>query len=258
MALGSRPACGQPYPGLTPAPSTTDEAKLHGLANQREIVERIGIAFAAERRSDWGAAVAELQRVISLGPLEPQASTAFYDLGVAQSGLREYDAAAKSFQDAIARDPGFLAARANLVTVRILSGDLPAARIAADTFLTAAPQSARALYTRGVVALRSGDGVTALADFKSLTSSDPAYAVAHYDLALAERELGRFDDAERELRTATALAPNYARAHLALGAVLLHEGKRDAARKAFDDAASIPGDLGIKSLAVSLRDSIVR
>ena len=88
--------------------------------------------------------------------------------------------------------------------------------------------------------------------------SHPAYAVAHYDLALAERELGRYDDAERELRTATALAPNYARAHLALGAVLLHEGKRDAAREAFDDAANLPGDLGIKNLAVSLRDSIVR
>ncbi len=239
-------------------PRTTDAAVLHRLAEQREIVERIRIAFDAERRADWNAAIPELERALVLHPAEPQASTAYYDLGLARAGLADYDGAQSAFGEAITRDSGFLAARANLVTVLLLRGDLAGARVAADAFVAAAPESARALYARGIVALRAGDAATALGDFKRLSSSDPAYAVAHYDLALAERELGRYDDAERELRTATALAPNYARAQIALGAVLLHEGKRGEARAAFDAAAGVADDVIVKNLALSLRDAIVR
>ncbi len=200
----------------------------------------------------------EFTRAIALHPLEPQASTAFYDLGLARAGSADLDAAAAAFAEAIARDPGFLAARANLVTVQLRRNDLAAARRTADAFIAVAPESARALYARGIVALQTGDARTALADFRKLLVHDPRYAVAHYDLALAEQKLGAYPDAERELREAISLAPAYARASLALGAVLLHEGKRDDARAAFDAAARSANDLALHNLAISLRDAIVR
>ncbi|MGP6159533.1 MAG: tetratricopeptide repeat protein [Vulcanimicrobiaceae bacterium] len=249
-------ACAQPYPSVTPVPRTTDAAALHELARSREIDERIRIGFAAEQRGDWPAAAPEFERVMALEPPEPQGSTALYDLALAQAGTGSLDAAAASLRDAIARDPGFLAARANLVGVELMRGDLPAARAAADAFVAVAPAAARALYARGLVALRSGDAATARRDFATLLSHDPAYAVGHYDLALAETQLGNLSEAERELRAALGLAPEYARARVALGAVLLREGKRDEARSTFDEAARLAPDLALRNLAASLRDAI--
>jgi tetratricopeptide (TPR) repeat protein len=246
----------QPYPGVTPVPRTTDAAVMHELARQREIDERIRLGFAAETRGDWEAARAEFEHVVSLAPPEPAGSTAWYDLALAQAGSGALDEAAVSFNAAISRDPGFLAARANLIGVELMRGDLAAARAAADAFVALAPEAARALYARGLVALRSGDAATARRDFGTLLSRNPAYAIGHYDLALAETQLGELTEAERELRAALAAAPAYARARVALGAVLLREGKRDEARETFDQAARLASDAALRNLAVSLRDAI--
>jgi tetratricopeptide (TPR) repeat protein len=246
----------QPYSGVTPIPRTTDAATLHALANRREITERIRIGFRDEMVGRWADAASEFQRAIALDPPEPQGSTAHYDLGLALARTNDYDGAATAFEAAIASDPGFLAARANLVTVCLLAGKEAAARTAADAFASAAPDSARALYARGIAALRSGDATTALAAFGTLSKDDPQYAVAHYDIALAEQQLGALADAERELRAAIALSPAYARARIALGAVLLREGKKDEARLAFDAAAQASQDATLRNLATSLRDAI--
>lgn len=246
----------QPYPGVTPAPRTTDPAKLRAYATAREITARIALAFSDESRSDWNGAAAELERAIALHPAEPQGSTALYDLGIARAQLQQFDAAETAFAKAIVLDPGFLAARANLVTVQLMRGDLDAARRSADAFVAAAPDSARALYSRGIVALRAGDPATALGDFKRLLGFNPGYALGHYDLAIAELKSGRSAEAERELRTAIALAPDYARAMLALGAVLLRENRRTEAKAEFDAAARVSQDVALRGLATSLRDAI--
>ena len=86
--------------------------------------------------------------------------------------------------------------------------------------------------------------------------ANPAYAVAHYDLALAEERLGRYDAAERELRAALALAPTYARAQLALGVLLLRQGRRAEARVAFAQATRDATDPVLQNLAAAMRDSI--
>ena len=120
-----------------------------------------------------------------------------------------------------------------------------------------APDSARSLYSRGIVALRTGDALTAREDFGKLLRNNASYAVAHYDLALAEERLGRYDSAERELRTALSLAPAYARARFALGVVLLREGEHDAARNEFAQATiEAAGDPALQNIAASARDSI--
>lgn len=248
----------QPYPDVTPIPTTTNAARMHAFASDREIVERIRRGVAALDRRDDAAASREFARVGTLHPHEPQASTALYDLGIALAHLGELDASVAAFSDAIVRDPGFLAARANLITVHLRRGDLPAARSAADALVAIAPESSRALYARGLVALRAGDAQTARADFSKLAASDPRYAIAHYDLALAEIKLADYAAAERELGIAIVLSPTYVRARLALGSVLLREGKRDDARANFDAAARIASDVALHNLAVSLRDAIVR
>ena len=247
----------QTYAPSTPMPRTTSVPELRAFATQREVEERFKIGLDAEARGDWKGAVAEFDRIVTLNPPEPKGSTAQYDLAIAYANLQRNDDAARALRAAIARDSGFLAAMANLIAVDLARGDLPEARRIADRYVTLAPDSARALYSRGLVALQSGDATTAREDFGKLLGRNPSYAVAHYDLALAEERLGRYDAAERELNSALALAPAYARARFALGVVLLREGEHAAARNAFARAtADASGDPALANIAAAMRDSI--
>lgn len=257
FAASAPHARAQMYPSARPVPRTTSVPALRAMAVQREIVERFHLGLDAEQRGDWQAASAEFERIVALQPAEPQNSTARYDLAIAYANLHRLDDAARQFQDAIARDPGFLAAMANLIAVDLNRGDLRDARAVADRFVAAAPDSARALYERGLVALRSGDNATAQNDFGKLLHANPSYAVAHYNLGLAQANANRYDSAEREFGLALDLAPGYARARFALGTILLREGKRSQARVAFDMVAGdAAGDPALRNLAVAMRDAI--
>lgn len=251
-------AISQTYPSVNrPVPRTTSAPALHALAQQREVHERFRIGLDAEQRRDWNAAAAEFERIVALHPPEPQFSTAHYDLGIAYANLQRLDDAARAFQSAIDGDPGFLAAMANLITIDLARRDVRGARAIADRFLRAAPDSARGLYSHGIVALQSGDYAAAQRDFGQLVQNDPQYAVAHYNFGLAQVRLGQYVSAEHEFGVALALAPDYARARFALGTVLLREGKRAEARAAFDRVAKdTSGDPALQNLAVSMRDAI--
>lgn len=247
----------QTYPLRTPVPATTSVPQLQNLATAREIEERFRLGLDDEAHGRWKDAAGEFERIVALAPPEPKGSTARYDLAIAYANLGRNDDAARQLRAAIALDPGFLAAMANLVAVELARGDLRAARAVADRYVALDPQSARALYSRGIVALRDGDAATARADFGKLLHQNPSYALAHYDLALAEERLQHYDAAERELRAALALAPTYARAQFALGAVLLHTGRRREARDAFAQASrDAVADPALQNIAAAMRDSI--
>jgi Flp pilus assembly protein TadD len=257
VSAAATPGVAQTYSSPSPVPRTTSVPALRAVAVRREIEERFTLGLVAEARGDWAAAAPEFERIVALRPGEPQGSTAHYDLAIAYANLRRNDDAARELRAAIVLDPGFLAAMANLVAVDIARGDLREARVIADRYVTLAPDSARALYSRGIVALRSGDAATAREDFGKLLHANPSYAVAHYDLALAEERLGRYDAAERELHSALSLAPSYARARFALGVVLLREGDHAAARNAFAQATlDAAGDPALQNIAAAMRDSI--
>jgi Flp pilus assembly protein TadD len=255
----SAPAGAQVYAPGTPAPRTTSVPAMRALATAREVEERFRIGLEDQADGKWSASALEFARIVQLHPSEPKGSTAYYDLGIAYAHLDRNAEAATAFRSAIQIDREFLAAMANLISVDIAAGDLKEARAVADRYVTIAPDSARAVYSRGIVALQTGDAATARTDFGKLLSLDPAYAVAHYGLALAEERLRSYGEAERELRTALALAPNYARAEFALGVVLLAQARRPQARDAFARACQLStGDPALSNLAASMRDSITR
>jgi Flp pilus assembly protein TadD len=254
--LPTAPALSQNYPSQ-PLPTTTALPALRSQASAREVHERFRIGIDALERRDYARAEPEFGRIVSIRPPEPQTSTASYDLAIAQAGLGKNDEAAASLRAAIALDPGFLAAMANLVAVDLRRGDLREARSVADRFVAAAPDSARALYSRGLVALRANDIATAKDDFSRLLRNDPQYALAHYDLGVAEARNGDYAAAERDFETSLRLAPAYALARFALGTILLRQGDRVAARSAFDRAArDAQSNASLYELAVQMRDAI--
>lgn len=219
--------------------------------------ERFRLGLLAQQHGEWAQSAAEFERILALAPPEPQFSTAAYDLGIAYANLHRFAAAAQQFRAAIARDPGFLAAMANLVAVDLSRGDIAEARAVADRFAAAAPDSARALYSQGIAALQAGDSAAAERSFSTLLRNDPQYAVAHYDLGVTQARMTHYASAQREFQIALDLAPSYARARFALGTVLLREGKRVQAREAFDRVVrDANGDPALLNLALSMRDAI--
>lgn len=240
-----------------PVPQTTSIPALHAQAAMRAIVEHFHRGLAAMNERDWDRANTEFDAVLRLSPPEPQGSTAAYDAGIAEAHLGRYDDAARDFRAAVARDPAFLAAMANLIAVDLRRHDVAEARAIANRFVTLAPDSARAHYSRGIVALAAGDLQTARDDFSQLLKNDPRYAVAHYDLGITEERSGHFAAAQTEFSAALQLAPAYARARFALGTVLLHNGDRSGARLAFDRAArDASDDPSLRDLAIQMRDAI--
>ncbi len=240
-----------------PQPATTSLPALHAQGTMRLMVERFHRGTAAFEAKNWARAIGEFQAVLASNPPEPQGSTAAYDLGVAQAHLGRNDDAAASFRMAIAKDPGFLAAMANLVATDLLRNDITEARKVADRFVSLAPDSARAHYSRGLAAIAGNDFAAARDDFSQLLKADPRYAVAHYDLGIAETHLGSYAAAATEFNAALALSPSYARARFALGTVLLHNGEKAAAREAFDRAArDAADDPSLRGLATEMRDAI--
>lgn len=242
-------AFAQSYPDMHPIGRSTAAPVLRAAAERREIHERFLIGIQALQSREYGHAAAEFKRILSLHPAEPQGSTAHYNLALAYAGSRRLDAAGRELQDAITLDPQFLAAFANLVAIDIMRGDLAGARTVAQRFLLIAPDSARALYARGFVALRTNDAKVAAQDFGKLLQSNPSYALGHYNLGLAEIQLQRYDIAERELQASLTLAPDFARARFALGTVLLKQGRRSEARVAFSQVLQSSNDISLRNLA---------
>ena len=250
-------ASAQQYGTHTPIPKSTSLPALRASAQAREVKTRFAIGLAADAQNDWANAAPEFERILQLMQTEPEHSTAAYDLARAYAGLHRYDEAAQSLKAAIAGDPQFLAAYANLISVDLLRGNLSEARTYANRFVALAPDSARALYSRGLAALQSNDGAAAIADFGKLLQSNPSYAVAHYDLGIAETQISHIEEAQREFETAVRLAPSYARAQFALATVLLKEGRRPQARVALEAAIrDSQSDPALHNLATALRDEI--
>ena len=240
-----------------PVPATTSIPALRAQAVMRAIVERFHRGLTAMNESRWADARTEFAAVMDLHPPEPQGSTAAYDEGLAQTHLGRYDDAARAFRAALARDPAFLAAMSNLVAVDLQRNDVAEARAIANRFVSLAPDSARAHYSRGLAALAGNDLATARDDFSQLLKNDPRYAVAHYDLGITEVRLGEYSAAVTEFNAALTLAPAYARASFALGTVLLHNGDRPGAREAFDRAAHYAiDDPSLRDLAIEMRNAI--
>lgn len=257
LLIGGAEATAQTYSPAAPAPRTNDPQQMRAAAFAREVHERFGLGLNAEARGQWDEAASEFERIVQLHPAEPAGSTAHYDLGIAYANANRNADAAREFRAALDGDPQFLAAMANLISVDIARNDLREARAIADRFQQIAPDSARALYSSGVVALRAGDMSRARTDFGRLLRSDPSYAVAHYDLGIAQCALGQYPAAEQEFALALDLSPTYARARFALGTVLLRQGRRPEARAAFAQAATdASNDPVLRNLADSMRDSI--
>ncbi|MGH9870646.1 MAG: protein kinase domain-containing protein [Candidatus Polarisedimenticolia bacterium] len=145
-------------------------------------------------------------------------------LDLARSG-KDLEAVAR-FEEAVAADPGFALAHAQLAEAydRLGMGDKAGTSAARAAESLSRVSDAEAARIRGVQARLTGNVEAAQSAYTKLVELMPNSADAHLDLAEMREEGGDLKGAEESLRRVVALDPKHARALYALGRVLAKRG----------------------------------
>jgi tetratricopeptide (TPR) repeat protein len=161
------------------------------------------------QRGEFDQADEELQKAIQS---KPDYAEAYYTLGTVLKQQGKLPEAAAALREAIRLQPDFAGAHTTLAAVLRQLGDADGAaveakegaRIAASTNNL---QAATFSTNSGKRLLGAGDVDGAIAQFRSAIRSEPKYAAAHYQLALALRQKGEKDEAGKEFQKAAELDP---------------------------------------------------
>ncbi len=151
-------------------------------------------------------------------------------------------AAIADYERALALEPDFANAAFNLgdarrilANVQRVQDDEDAARrsyrAAIDAYtqaVDAAPTYARAYERRGLAHFELGECDAAAQDYEQALQHGPR-AETHYQLGLALRHLGKFNEALAQIEAAILRAPGTARYHFGAGRLQAHLGKTEAA-----------------------------
>ncbi len=156
--------------------------------------------------------------------LNPQSAEAYYYLGLALCGRKEYDEAIRALSQAVKIAPGNCEMRTNLGSTFASKGMLDEAAGHLQKALQIDPNSAAANFNFGVVMLRKGDGQGAIKYLSEAVRLKPDNHEAHYDLARVLDEQGNVDQAIEHYRQTVQLKPDHALAHARLGITLCAKG----------------------------------
>jgi predicted O-linked N-acetylglucosamine transferase (SPINDLY family) len=133
--------------------------------------------------------------------------------------------------------PDMTVEQARELGVRLLSaGRLNEAASVLTQVLVHVPDDHASKHLLGVVAIQSGHRERAVELIGDAIKLAPGVPLYHYNLAEAQRNLGRLDDAEASLRRAVALRSDFSQAYENLGAVLMMRGRADEAAQCFREA----------------------
>ena len=172
------------------------------------------VAIAAISASEPVRAVALARRLIRQH--HPDSKWAHLLIGNIRSERGEDRAAWPEYEAAVALDPGFNIARANLAGVLRRLGDPAAARKIYDDLAAVAPNSAKPYEGYAELAAAAGDIDGAIAMFQKAAALDPASPHYYSRIGMLEKDRGNMDAAREWFARALALDPAYVLATTAM------------------------------------------
>ena len=158
------------------------------------------------------------------------------------------------FERAVAADPDYAPARANLGKVLLAGGDNAGAREQFAAALRLQPDSAPANYNLGYLHVLAGEFNDAEGLFRRAVELDDSHARAHLNLGLVRMQLRDMAGARDALQRVLELEPANATAHNQLGMALASLGDLEGARPHFERAVELaPDDASAKANLQRLR-----
>jgi tetratricopeptide (TPR) repeat protein len=199
--------CGtQLGPFVPPEPVLHDQAP----AVSRQLREHWELARSNPRSADavgsygmilqlykqYSGADACYERAIEI---EPKAFRWRYYLAVSRHDDGRTKEAIEAMEGALKVDEEYAPAHVKLSEWLLLSGDVQGARAAAEEAVRRSPSSVRAQVALGKAVEASEGAGKALAIFQKAVALGPLDAAAHYQLAMAYRDVGKPEEARAEL-----------------------------------------------------------
>jgi tetratricopeptide (TPR) repeat protein len=180
-----------------------------------------GGVFCALAR--WSEALGDYDRAVEL---LPDHSAAYWNnRGLALGELNRWPEAAESLTKALALDPAYTDAEANLSVARRRLGQLEAALRSADRALALQPHHPQALTTRGLALAALGRFEAALESHEQALALRPDYLQALNNAGVALDALDRTDEALTRFDAALAIDPGFAEAEFNSALALLRAGR---------------------------------
>jgi len=203
------------------------------------------------RSSDYQGAEQQCRKALELNS---QSAEAYYYLGLALCGRKEYDEAIKALSQAVRIAPDNCEMRTNLGSTFVSRGMLDEAAGHLQKALQIDPNNATANFNFGVVMLRKGDKQGAIKYLSEAVRLKPDNYEAHYDLARVLNEQGDIDRAIEHYRQTVQLKPDHALANARLGIALCDKGAFKEGLPYLSRAVDLdPGNVSVRyNLAVTL------
>ena len=199
------------------------------------------VAIAAISASEPVRAVALARRLIR--QRHPDSKWAYLLIGNIRSERGDDRAAWPEYEAAVALDPKFTIARANLAGVLRRLGDPAAARQIYDALAAEQPNSAKPFEGYAELAAAAGDIDNAISLFDRAASLDPASPHYFARIGMLERDRGNLDAARQWFGKALTIDPAYILATTAMFADYLARGNFGAALPMLRAASEhAPGD----------------
>ena len=162
-----------------------------------------------------------------------RAPRAHYNLGLALEQDRQWEPAAASYRQALARDQNFAQAHNNLGNVLAEQGQLPAALDSYRRAISLHPGYVEAHLNLGRALKNQGQHDDAIAHYRRALELNPKFAEAYNNLGRIYQEQAHAGNALDHYRQALVLKPDFAEAHNNLGNLLEEQGQRDDAIRCY-------------------------
>jgi tetratricopeptide (TPR) repeat protein len=193
----------------------------------------MGLGKTALAERQYSAALKYFQQALAL---EPQASSLHYQLAMAYRGLGDVDQMQKELQargdtDPTVKDP-------LLEEIKLLK------------------QGKTGLLEQAGKAMHEGRFLDACAAYREIIRLDPNDAIAYRYLGVALAKSGNFTEALQNYDRALQLDPNSAAIHYSIGILLIQTGMEEAAIKHFREAGKI--DPGLVATHLQLASLLMR
>lgn len=170
-----------------------------------------------------------LAATIGSTPTDNLEALALNNEGVDLARKKDYAAAEAKFRAALAMDPDYSIAHANLGFVLASQGQYDAAIASYQAAIERLPRYAVFHYNLGNLYALLDQTDEALLSLQEAIRLDPGYVQAHNELGNVFIRLEKWSDARRELEQGLRLDPSFAPLHKNLGRVALAQGESNEA-----------------------------
>jgi tetratricopeptide (TPR) repeat protein len=167
----------------------------------------LGRARARAELGDAEGAIADFTAALRL---DSSLDEAYYERGGLHYAAQRYDTALADYDQAATLDPHDADYLGATCLIRaILNRDLDRALTACEALVAQAP-GAKAVLVRAFVRLRRGEFEAAIADYDAVLSSEPNSAGALYGRGVARSRLGQMAESQRDIAAAAVHDTNIA------------------------------------------------